>query len=749
MADISNLSNYLKDVADAIRTKKETTGQIPAAEFDTEILSIETGSQINNQNKEITTNGTYTADEGYTGLGTVTVNVPQEGGSGDIKQFSTVEEMNNSTGNKEGDLAVVYRSEITNAAVDSKFSTAIFPETVVLTTAITDYVDIRYRAVDSSVMFDCMGMLDGSSFRMDCYTDSGEIRIEYRSEDGITYTRTDTTGNPVDFGTEIYYERAEYWNDAIGKFIQCGGNVFDGLFEYKHLKDNTRFQFRALNTLQYNAETSTINMVDNILDTVYDLTAIRNIRSTMWSAGIKTTVAYLDNNNDLYFIGNDKQGNCNVYFIGENGELSHIGDRDSSITKFYIYKINLENTSYELSKTINVQNVTPYGERNAFKCIPFSELNAKSLSVLLNLGDGPAIRMDAYSTSKNITFSNTGRVFYEELIPYNCNSYVVAPNQFTTLKDHVYDSIYYGKDGVNEGTLTLSPSDTFADTNAEVYRNILQHYNNMEPRVLTDDDKTIDNNIYLIPTKSDGTPLLDISSVTNMRMMFYNCLNLTTIPLLDTSNSTNMQHMFSGCKNLTTIPLLNTSNVTNMEDMFYNCPNLTTIPLLDTSKVVYMGSMFGYCTNLTTIPQLDTSNVTNMDSIFSGCSHLTNVPLLNTSKVTQLRYAFASCESLTEIPQLNTSSAASMAQMFRDCTNLTTVPLLNTSKVEYMEEMVYGCTNLSNESLNNILAMCKNATKYTGTKTLKFIGLTSEQANICKTLSNYNAFTSAGWKTGY
>ena len=43
MADISNLSNYLKDVADAIRAKKGTEDTIPAANFDTEIASIETG----------------------------------------------------------------------------------------------------------------------------------------------------------------------------------------------------------------------------------------------------------------------------------------------------------------------------------------------------------------------------------------------------------------------------------------------------------------------------------------------------------------------------------------------------------------------------------------------------------------------------------------------------------------------------------------------------------------------------------
>lgn len=42
MADTSNLSNFLGDVADAIRTKKGTTETIPAANFDTEIASINT-----------------------------------------------------------------------------------------------------------------------------------------------------------------------------------------------------------------------------------------------------------------------------------------------------------------------------------------------------------------------------------------------------------------------------------------------------------------------------------------------------------------------------------------------------------------------------------------------------------------------------------------------------------------------------------------------------------------------------------
>lgn len=55
MADTTNLSQFLGDVADAIRTKKGTTETIPAANFDTEIASIETGSD--------TSDATATADD--------------------------------------------------------------------------------------------------------------------------------------------------------------------------------------------------------------------------------------------------------------------------------------------------------------------------------------------------------------------------------------------------------------------------------------------------------------------------------------------------------------------------------------------------------------------------------------------------------------------------------------------------------------------------------------------------------------
>jgi hypothetical protein len=212
MADTSNLTQFLTDVANAIKEKTGKTDKIPAANFDTEIKAIKTG------------------------------------GSGEVKLFETEEAMHADATAKEGDLAVVYRSEVKNATVDSKFQVATFPDTVVLDTAITDYVEVRYRAVDSSKMFECWGSLDSSSFHMNCYTESGRIRIQYTSSDGITYTRTDTTGNPVDFGTEIYYEMAEMWNDAIGKFIQVVSKVFKGLYlAGKKLVHTVNYNYAVVN----------------------------------------------------------------------------------------------------------------------------------------------------------------------------------------------------------------------------------------------------------------------------------------------------------------------------------------------------------------------------------------------------------------------------------------------------------------------------------------------------------------------
>lgn len=111
MARIDNLTNFLTDVATAIRTKKDSEATIAAEDFDTEILSLPSQGVYQDKSMNITTNGnyrispdtgydamtsvdisvaispnlqdvtltqngTYTAGQGYDGIGEVIVNVP-------------------------------------------------------------------------------------------------------------------------------------------------------------------------------------------------------------------------------------------------------------------------------------------------------------------------------------------------------------------------------------------------------------------------------------------------------------------------------------------------------------------------------------------------------------------------------------------------------------------------------------------------------------------------------------------------
>lgn len=68
--------------------------------------------------------------------------LPNRGGSGDVKLFNTINEMQSSQGNQNGDLAVVYRNGPVNLTNSDKFQVAIFPETVVLPAQISNYIYI-------------------------------------------------------------------------------------------------------------------------------------------------------------------------------------------------------------------------------------------------------------------------------------------------------------------------------------------------------------------------------------------------------------------------------------------------------------------------------------------------------------------------------------------------------------------------------------------------------------------------------
>lgn len=80
MARVNNLSNFLTDVANAIKTKLGDNTSIPAAEFDSKIMEIETAGNYQNKSTTITTNGNYNLlpDTGFDAMDqvSISVNVP-------------------------------------------------------------------------------------------------------------------------------------------------------------------------------------------------------------------------------------------------------------------------------------------------------------------------------------------------------------------------------------------------------------------------------------------------------------------------------------------------------------------------------------------------------------------------------------------------------------------------------------------------------------------------------------------------
>lgn len=131
---------------------------------------------------------------------------------------------------------------------------------------------------------------------------------------------------------------------------------------------------------------------------------------------------------------------------------------------------------------------------------------------------------------------------------------------------------------------------------------------------------------------------------------------------------------------------------------------------------------------------------------------LEEMPDLDTSNVTTMSGAFWACQSLITVKPYNTVNVKNFGNCFRDCTNLENVPVLNTSKITNMSDMFNSVPKLTDQSLDNILQMCINATSWTNpTKTLYLLGLRSSDypASRIQALPHYQDFISAGWTIGY
>jgi len=172
-------------------------------------------------------------------------------------------------------------------------------------------------------------------------------------------------------------------------------------------------------------------------------------------------------------------------------------------------------------------------------------------------------------------------------------------------------------------------------------------------------------------------------------------------------------------------------------------------------------SAFNGCIRLTSIGKItNSSSTTDISYMFDWCSALTSVDLssFNTTNVTTMGNCFEGCSALTtlNLSNFNTKKVTYFKDMFNSCTNLETITFgsnfqMNAvTNTNNLQRMFTNCTHLSSTTLNNILGvLATHSNSASGTKTLKYIGLSSSQATTCTGLANWTTLQAKGWTTGY
>lgn len=448
MARTNNLTNFLNDVATAIKTKLGDSTSIPAAQFDSKIMDITTGGTYQTKSITITTNGDYTQlpDTGYDAMDQVviSVNVPQTGGA--VKLFATEQAMQADPNPSEGDLAVVYREEIQPVQEDSEFDSCIFPNTVVLDEAFSDSIYGSFRSTGSSY-FDGMVEMSSSRFRFNGWGDSGNINVQYTSSDGITYTRTDSGEELQEFGTAIKYEPYEPWNDVIGKFMKIGGNVFEGLYEYQKAVDTTKINFANISSLQFGGDSrgdydaiatefTTLTITQELIDLIRN-----NINfSTNWNWGQVTV--WFQNAHTLRLVGwVINQMNCpmRAYFDSNKNFLGVNNTGHSTSSSVYYADVDLTNM------TITTGTLTA-NSNGVFEC-------GLTLPNLCIISTGEFKATDTCDSSTFFLGSSTISAGIDYSSQYNIFIYDLAQTQLTlkNANELLPNIIAYGKNGVVTG----------------------------------------------------------------------------------------------------------------------------------------------------------------------------------------------------------------------------------------------------------------------------------------------------------
>lgn len=140
-----------------------------------------------------------------------------------------------------------------------------------------------------------------------------------------------------------------------------------------------------------------------------------------------------------------------------------------------------------------------------------------------------------------------------------------------------------------------------------------------------------------------ATDIPNLTNVSSLARMFYNCNALTEVPGInnwDTSHVTNISYMFQNAIRFNQDLSFNTSNVTNMFGVFFRASAFNKSVSFDTSNVTLMDAMFFEATKFNQALDFNTSKVTSMTYMFSGATAFNRPLAFDTSNVVSMEGMF-------------------------------------------------------------------------------------------------------------
>lgn len=185
-----------------------------------------------------------TADKIVSGNTVLGVEGTAEIGSGEsvegAKIFATSEEMN-ASGGSNGDMAIVYVSDMIPVTEGMRFQKVVLP-TELNGSDINSVYGIELTSDDGSIRIDNF-MMDSMMIDITISTSNGSIYIRYMDMMGEgVLTREElsgpgVSGNTIDFGQEVYFPNSYgMWDDCIGLLFQVSIENFEGIFEHNGTK---------------------------------------------------------------------------------------------------------------------------------------------------------------------------------------------------------------------------------------------------------------------------------------------------------------------------------------------------------------------------------------------------------------------------------------------------------------------------------------------------------------------------------